>query len=614
MASINHCLSSTLASDIDKSIDGIKEDPKEQLILKEEDTPMFNSDLYESIECIYCSKNIYYKKEGKNKLNGLNIKCNFCNKYFFITTCPKCKIFYKIKKYIYEGELISCPDDKNCKNQYIQTSCVIADCPDIFYFTKPKNFSNFPNGIIYNHQLKLVFQKITCYHCLRPINFITKDENKINRYYEGMRIICAYEDCKKSFNRLICPKCSAVNIIELGMYIMGSKLKCQNCHYIFAKIICPECLKINPLEKNPFKYGEFICRYSHCSKVSHIANCLHCQKMNIFKLEKGQCLIQGQNIKCSYPDCGKKFASVSCPGCHNINPFINGNFIFGKLYKCIYKAICSKNFMVLVCPKCWSYSKIIENVEGKKYTCIQCKNLLSNFWCPFCYSSILDMDSNYSKGQIMKCPGCENKFSFTRCVECKKLIFYKGNSSILGKSIKCNCGQISVNIICPSCNVRISFSDRDNDIEIGEKINCPNCNQNFEYKENNEENIYYKNLSIINILEGNKIDFGKPQIDENYLETQKILVNFKLYNYNNSSNITENDTECTISKEEDNITKLLKKGICILCQYYDKESIFYPCGHRCTCYKCAVYYYEIFKKCPRCGQESKGIIPKIYNI
>lgn len=169
------------------------------------------------------------------------------------------------------------------------------------------------------------------------------------------------------------------------------------------------------------------------------------------------------------------------------------------------------------------------------------------------------MDSNYSKGQIMKCPGCENKFSFTRCVECKKLIFYKGNSSILGKSIKCNCGQISVNIICPSCNVRISFSDRDNDIEIGEKINCPNCNQNFEYKENNEENIYYKNLSIINILEGNKIDFGKPQIDENYLETQKILVNFKLYNYNNSSNITENDTECTISKEEDNITKLLKK-------------------------------------------------------
>ena len=63
MASINHCLSSTLASDIDKSIDGIKEEPKDQLMLKEEDTPMFNSDLYESIECIYCSKNIYYKKE-----------------------------------------------------------------------------------------------------------------------------------------------------------------------------------------------------------------------------------------------------------------------------------------------------------------------------------------------------------------------------------------------------------------------------------------------------------------------------------------------------------------------------------------------------------------------
>ena len=56
MLSINHCLSSTLASDIDKSMNGIKEDPKEQLILKDEDIPMFNSDLYESIECIYCSK------------------------------------------------------------------------------------------------------------------------------------------------------------------------------------------------------------------------------------------------------------------------------------------------------------------------------------------------------------------------------------------------------------------------------------------------------------------------------------------------------------------------------------------------------------------------------
>ena len=50
------------------------------------------------------------------------------------------------------------------------------------------------------------------------------------------------------------------------------------------KILCPCCLKINPLEKSSFKYGEFECRFANCSKISSIANCLHCMRINYFNL------------------------------------------------------------------------------------------------------------------------------------------------------------------------------------------------------------------------------------------------------------------------------------------------------------------------------------------
>jgi len=339
--------------------------------------------------------------------------------------------------------------------------------------------------------------------------------------------------------------------------------------------------------------------------------------MNYFILEKGQNLIHGQTIKCGYKNCQKEFQSVTCPACHNLNPFPNCDFIFGKLYKCKYKAVCSKSFMVLVCANCWTFSRAIEEMEGKKYSCIKCHKLLSNFGCPYCNRSILDIDSNYEKGQIMKCCYCLKKFSFCRCYDCKKLIYYKKDCSILGKAVTCECGIKSVNIICPLCNVRISITDRDNDAEIGEKITCPSCSKEFEYEENielnKEENVYFNNLRCINNLEGKKFDFGEGQIDENYLEKQKIFPDSKIYNLeNNSSNISQNETDYSIKQSDLSKSEIsLKTSLCIVCQCYEKESIFFPCGHRCTCYKCAVYYFEIFKKCPKCNKEASGIIPKV---
>ena len=121
-------------------------------------------------------------------------------------------------------------------------------------------------------------------------------------------------------------------------------------------------------------------------------------------------------------------------------------------------------------------------------------------------------------------------------------------------------------------------------------------------------------------LEGKTINFGKPEVDENYLETLNYFIAPKLIkDSNNSTNISSsnNETNDTTIKssiiEEENRMKIIKSNLCIVCQCREKESVFFPCGHRHTCYKCAVYYFETFKKCPRCGKKAEAIIPKIYN-
>ena len=589
------------------------------------------NDKIDQINCPHCGIEMKLKTDciDKYKLNCLNVKClnNFCGKFFFFTICPKCQNLQIIKKLILEGEMLKC-SNKACLFQYIQSSCPVKGCQEMFYFSNPKNFNN--NGIVHSHKNLLIFQKISCIFCYRPIVYYTTSKNEIKRYYEAMRVICPYNECKKTFNRIVCPKCNEVNYIFMGLYMMGTRIKCAFCNFVFAKILCPMCLKINPLIKNEFKLGEFECRYNSCSKKCLIANCLHCQRINYFNFNEkngnGKCLIPGQVIKCGYKDCTKKFCSVLCSGCNEINHFPNADFAFGKPYKCKYTAICNKIFIILVCPKCLSYSKIYDDCEGKKYTCNVCNTLLANFQCPFCLISILDKDSYFNFGQMIECPNCKKKFSFFRCWNCKRLINSKEDECILGKAVCCNhCKKYSVNVICPKCFSKITFSKRTENVPLGEKISCPNCQQTYEFSEhleNGMEELYNKNLSTIPELEGMTINFGNPLEDENYLERKNIFLCDKLEKYftsedsninNKSTNISTN-VSTNISEIYDDIGKKVKNNLCIICQSNNKESIFFPCGHRCSCYKCAVYYYEVYHKCPRCQQDAKGIIPKIFYV
>ena len=53
-------------------------------------------------------------------------------------------------------------------------------------------------------------------------------------------------------------------------------------------------------------------------------------------------------------------------------------------------------------------------------------------------------------------------------------------------------------------------------------------------------------------------------------------------------------------------------GECIVCHNRKKESVFFPCGHRCTCYICANLIFASEKKCPKCKKETICIIRKVY--
>ena len=77
-------------------------------------------------------------------------------------------------------------------------------------------------------------------------------KNYKNKYCEGQKVVCPYKDCKKTFNRLICPACLEENYINDGWYEMGSKVKCNKCKLNFGKILCPICGKMNTCENNFF--------------------------------------------------------------------------------------------------------------------------------------------------------------------------------------------------------------------------------------------------------------------------------------------------------------------------------------------------------------------------
>ena len=562
------------------------------------------------ILCVYCDKKIYMKihPEGLdyNGLNGFNINCPYesCGKTFYFTKCIKCQRTQKQKKYIKEGAMITCMYN-DCKTEYFQINCPIKYCPDLNSIEKPKIHKNYPFGVmcIHKKEYEVMYQKVNCFYCWRPVVFLSSVTHK-NKYIECQKVICPYNDCKRAFNRIICPNCYSENYVNDGWYKMGSKIKCSKCNEYFGKILCPSCGKINTCEENYFKSGLIRCGFQNCLKENYMINCIFCRKLNIFN----KLPINGQKIKCGY--CQNTFNEVLCPFCHLINPFPLSDFCYGKVYKCKYLN-CLKEFQFLMCPKCllYTFEKCIQ--EGRKLKCDECNTLFMNWGCPFCKSNIMDKDSTLNLGQMVKCPAknCRKKYSFIRCSKCQRLIFSKENESLLGKCIKCpyqGCGEYTLINICRLCNKKLIYSGKTSisSFNDGDKIKCPGCQKSYKFKRDNN-NLYENKLIIFEEINGETINFGVGEIDENYLIKQNLIFRIK-------KNLISQNTDIICEKSSVIISQNKQLVDCIVCHNNLKESIFYPCGHRCVCYNCAVLIFEVHKKCPKCNQEAKCVIKKIY--
>ena len=268
-----------------------------------------------------------------------------------------------------------------------------------------------------------------------------------------------------------------------------------------------------------------------------------------------------------------------------------------------------KEFQFLICPKCNIYSYIKERKEGQRLKCERCQTQFMNWGCPFCKSNIMDKNTTLKIGQMVKCPSknCNKIFSFIRCSVCHKLIFSKENESILGKSIKCpyqNCKAYTLTTYCSLCNIKTIYTGKKPSLNEGESIHCENCNQNYIFQKN--KLLYNGDLKVLEQIEGKTIEFGVAEVDENYLGIQELF--FSKKPKLPSQFITESSMKFTLDKKINNYN--LRE--CIVCHNNLRESIFVPCGHRCTCYNCALIIFEVYKKCPKCNVPSTCIIKKVY--
>ena len=568
------------------------------------------------ISCLFCKKYLYMKIHPNalkyNGLNGFNIICYYkaCENIFYVTECIKCKRFQKQKRCIKEGDIITCIYN-DCKFQYIQSNCIIKECTELYSIEKPKNFHKFPFGIMHTHNNKIMFQKINCNFCWRPIVYISTKSKK-NKYWECQKVVCPYQDCKGIFNRIICPFCNEEIYVDDGWYAMGSSINCHKCNNSFSKILCPSCKRINVDKTKSFKLGVVRCGFENCLKQNYMINCIYCRKINIFKFQIPK---KGQIIKCGY--CSNTFNEILCPFCNLKNPFPFADFSYGKVYQCKY-ITCLKEFQCIICPNCLSTEYVKDTEEGKKIKCHNCNIIFMNWACPFCYSSILDKNSTLKFGQMVTCPSkkCGKSYSFIRCFKCDKLVYSKENESILGKSVMCThkgCGSYSLVVNCPFCEIKTIFKGQNKNYNEGDDINCKNCKQIFKFKKIIDK--YDKQLEILEGIEGQTIEFGIGQTDENFLMKQNLFFDkekikrSRLFPTQFISDEPLNGKSSLKSKIKISIT--LQE--CIVCHRNYKESIFYPCGHRCTCYNCAVEIFTVLKKCPRCNKEAKCIIKKLYD-
>jgi hypothetical protein len=505
-------------------------------------------------KCYHCKRKVYFKSQ--NFTDGVNIKCPYsdCNKWFCKSSCGVCNSTLYFPDRYQEGTKVKCPF-KTCGQEYYKIICPNDKCNSRIVF-KPSN--NNENSLDSSNSLgcykegntvacgvcKITFQKISCYECLRKLVWIGP-----NKMIEGQKLVCPYEDCNKSVNKIFCPHCQKCNIFIRGGMEFGSKIKCiyRECGKYYNKIFCPSCTRPNIFVNGNFVEGvKTTCVYSNCQKKFCLVNCHYCKRVNFWY----EGYILGQNIFCSYLDCGKKFAKVNCPKCTKINVFPNGDYCFGKSYKCVYPS-CSQEFSNFLCPGCYTFLNLPgKYLEGNKVVCgmNNCKTCFINFRCPHCMQIILDKGATYKYGQSVICPysNCRKNFNYLYCVGCRRGIYYKDNNYIEGQVIKCpysDCSKNFIFVYCPKCEKHTYIEDRMKNLTNYDEVQCcnPICAINFRI--GTISNIRWSIGVAFYPKQGIPFDFHNPMKEIREEEIlNSIIINDNLYK-NDGNQISQEDNQ-----------------------------------------------------------------------
>jgi hypothetical protein len=438
-----------------ESPEGVLICPKCNKGFNEKATPPFlpiNCDCsakFSYIKCLHCTGNIYL---FDIYIDGITISCpyNDCKKQFAYNKCNQCSNIVPIPNKCLEATKYTC---NNCKKDSIRMICPNIDCGTIIKLNPNSTIKE--GGIVECPKCKNKAQKLNCINCSRRLVWnINKDDTTSSQYLEGQKVICPYDTCGKSFNKLYCPFCNTANEFD-GKKEIGTKIVCSNieCKKSFVKVMCPKCRTIGIYKNVSLVEGvKITCAEEKCKAIFCYINCSECKRINFWFNEN---YFLGQPVICAYNDCKKKFNKVNCPHCNRYNIFTD--YFFGKNYKCIYQD-CNLEFSRLVCPGCVNslFIKGKRN-EGSIATCEICKISFRNMRCPHCNQTFVDKGGNYKFGQTIICPynNCGRRFNQLYCIHCTRIMNFKLNNFVEGQIINCPYDECKKEFIyghCSCCN------------------------------------------------------------------------------------------------------------------------------------------------------------------
>lgn len=550
--------------------------------------------------CYYCNNIIYYKE--KIHIDGYIIKCpyNICRMLNCTLWCNECGKRLHLRKRYSEGTPISCIQ---CNKIIKKIKCPFLNCHEnpiqlkIDYAVGSQLSCN---------SLQTSYQKIKCYYCLR--NYVWYHQ-KNKRFIEGQMIKCPYPDCQKTLNLVNCRKCHGFTLFSGGNLPVGKKITCplKGCGNVFNLCFCPTCYTIQYFNGRTIEGDDITC--TNCGERFQFINCYKCQEAQFWKSSANTCYSQGQKVICQL--CNKSCIKVKCPHCSELIVFPKCVIHLGKKYNCLS---CKKSFGFFYCSEC-NQSRV-ENYELNggmlPWKCRQCNNYMPSLQCAYCYS--------YGKGDLSQiknecaimCPelDCQKTYYYNKCPFCNRDYTNTLESGLKEHNVKCPyCDQKYMKIQCDNCK---AFSYLKEDQMMIDELNCYNCNCSISLSTNISFEVPTISIKSIKITQGITVSYDQPEPDEIELSIMKNFVQSNVYHIDPQQIMKNYDRR---KQNQSNSSSAQPKNVdntkCIVCLMKDKESVFVPCGHRCTCYTCGKLIVAQFKKCPICKREIKDFIPKV---